>query len=303
MEATGAPEVQTRKPSGKEITEKPSAVFSEKEFGSHKIYLRRKDFNSHYPKEVRAEAILRLSAVFVGRQPLRGFNDPQEEKRYLAGVLDVSPSHVDWDKYARNYWLEKRIKVPFAGVELEIGTHEDGTPINSDDFINYHFAKKHPLVGASEKDMNSDGRKMFYLTDPKKDMIRKNADVQVSKQADREFIKSSDDPQRMRNLLQVLSTNVKVHLMDNSSVETALYDIKLKDPKKFLDAAKDETLDLRAEISGFIQEGILIKIGASLVFGNDTVADTEDECVKVFRNPKNSGLLNVLRTKYKEAIR
>jgi hypothetical protein len=82
-----------------------------------------------------------------------------------------------------------------------------------------------------------------------------------------------------------------------------LYDLKEKDPKKFLEYALDETLDLKAEISQFIQEGILIKVGASVVHGNDTLADTEEECVKYLRNPKQSGLLNILRTKYKEAIR
>jgi hypothetical protein len=299
MAATGAPETETRK------TSETMNTFSikEKQFGSHKIHLRRKDFNSHYPKEVRAEAILRLSAVFKGRQPLRGFDNPEEEKKYLSGVVDVSPNHPDWDKYTRTYWLEKRIKVPFAGVELEIGTHENGAPIDIESFINYHFAKRHPLVATTENEMNASQQKMFFLYDAKKDMLKKNADVQMSKKADREFIKASDDPKHMRNLLQVLSSNVRVHLLNDANVETALYDLKEKDPKKFLEYALDETLDLKAEISQFIQEGILIKVGASVVHGNDTLADTEEECVKYLRNPKQSGLLNILRTKYKEAIR
>jgi len=286
-----------------QIVNTRSSLIKEKDFGSHKIHLRRKDFNSHYPKEVRAEAILRLSAVFKGRQPLRGFDNPEEEKKYLTGVLDVSPSHPDWDRYTRNYWLEKRIKVPFAGVEFEIGVHEDGSPIAIEDYINYQFAKRHPLVASSETQMNSSQQMMFYLYDAKKDMLKKNADVQINKKADREFIKSSDDTQRMRNLLQVLSENVRVHLLSDSDVETALYDIKQKDPKRFLEYAMDETLDLKAELSQFIQAGVVVKVGPAVVHGNDTLADTEEECVKYLRSPKQSGLLNILRTKYKEAIR
>jgi hypothetical protein len=273
----------------------------EKEIGSYNVFVRRKDFDSHYPKEVKAEAILRISSVFVNRQPLRGFTGP-EEKKYLKGLLDVSPDHADWDKYARNYWLEKRIPIGFAGVQLEIGVDENGEPLNINDFINYHFIKKHPLVAPTEEEMKKQKNKMFYIQDPKKDSHKKNAQVQVSKLADREFIKATDDIKRMRNLLQVLSS-FKVHSFDDESIENMLFDIKAKDPKKFLEAATDETLDLRAEIAGFIQESVLIKVGTALVYGNDTVADTEDEAVKVFKNPKNSGLLNILRTKYKEAIR
>lgn len=69
MEATGAPEAGTRK-KAYDAVEKESQVFQPKEFGSHKVHIRRKDFDSHYPKEVRAEAVLRISSVFVKRQPL-----------------------------------------------------------------------------------------------------------------------------------------------------------------------------------------------------------------------------------------
>ena len=57
---------------------------------SKKVYLRRKEINNHLPKEVLAEAVSRLSSVFVNRQPLKGFS-PADEKKYLNGILDVSP--------------------------------------------------------------------------------------------------------------------------------------------------------------------------------------------------------------------
>jgi hypothetical protein len=300
MEATGAPEAGTRQ-KAYDAVEKESAVFKQKDFGSHKIHVRRKDFDSHYPKEVRAEAVLRISSIFVNRQPLRGF-DLEDEKKYLNGILDVSPSHQDWEKHTRIYWLEKRIPIGFAGQELEIGKNEDGTPIDITDWINYNFIKRHPLVAPSEAEMNRSSVKMFFISDPRKETIRKNASVQISKQADREFIKATDDPKRMANMLTVL-TKAPVHTYDKDTIENMLFDIKGSRPQDFLNVAMDETLDLRAEIAGFIQEQILVKVGASLVYGNDTIADTEDDCIRVLKNPKNSGLLNVLRTKYKEAIR
>ena len=49
---------------------------------SKKIYLRRKDIDSFLPDTVRAEAVMKISSVFVNRQPLKGF-DYEDEKKYL----------------------------------------------------------------------------------------------------------------------------------------------------------------------------------------------------------------------------
>ena len=61
---------------------------------STKVYLRRKEVMNHLPKAVRAEAVMKLSSVYVNRQPLKGFS-LEEEKKYMNGFLDVSPDHAD----------------------------------------------------------------------------------------------------------------------------------------------------------------------------------------------------------------
>ena len=92
---------------------------------SKKVYLRRKDLEGHLPKAVRAEATMKLSSVYVNRQPLKGFSFA-EEKKFMQGILDVNPDHVDWPKHSKQFWAELSIPVGFTGVELEIGKHEDG---------------------------------------------------------------------------------------------------------------------------------------------------------------------------------
>ena len=83
---------------------------------SKKVFLRRKDLGGHLPKAVRAEAISRLSSVYVNRQPLKGFT-PTEEKKYMQEILDVSPAHVDWPKHSKAFWAELSIPVGFTGVD------------------------------------------------------------------------------------------------------------------------------------------------------------------------------------------
>jgi hypothetical protein len=288
------------KKSEETVTEKKSPV-REVEYGTHKVYLRRRPILNHLPKEVRAEAVSKLSSVFVNRQPLKGLSGA-DEKKYLAGVLDVDPDDRDWSKYVRRFWAELRIAVGFSGKELEIGTDEDGSPLNLLDFIHYSFAKKHSLVADSEAEMLKDPRKRFFIMDPRKEVKTKNNSVQTAKRADREFIKATEDLERMRNLLQVLGT-VKVENFDTESIENMLYDIKQSTPKKFLEAALDENLDIRAEIASFLSSSTIQKMGTTLVHMNDTIANSEEEAIIFFKNPKNSGLLNILRSKHREAIR
>jgi hypothetical protein len=291
----------TETKSGSETLEKTSPI-REVEYGTHKVFLRRRPLGGHLPKEVQAEATTKLSSIFVNRQPLKGFEDTEDEKKYLNGLLDVGPDDRDWSKYVRKFWAELRISVGFTGVELEVGTDQSGWPLNIMDFVTYNFAKRHLLVAISEEEMMRNPTKRFYIMDPKKETSKKNINVQVSKQADREFIKATEDVERMKNLLQVLS-NVKTENYDAESIENMLFDIKQNQPKKFLAAALDKDLDMRAEISSFVSSGVLLKVGPSYVHGNDTLANSEEETITFFKNAKNSGLLNILRTKHREMIR
>ena len=110
---------------------------------SKKVTLRQKELLNHLPKAVRAEAIYKLSSVYVNRQPLKGFT-PAEEKKYMLGILDVNPEHNDWPKHSKQFWAEMTIPVGFTGVELEIGMDDNDYPISIMDYIKYRFALKHP---------------------------------------------------------------------------------------------------------------------------------------------------------------
>ena len=144
--------------------------------------------------------------------------------------------------------------------------------------------------------------KRFYIQDPLKDVARKNDDVKLRMRADREFIKATDNNARKRNLLRVLGS-ARVETLADESIENMLFDIKTSSPKKFLEAAMDPNLDINAEIATFIEYKVLTKIGNSILFQDETLADTLDECIKYMKNPKNSGTLNTLRAKLKENLK
>jgi hypothetical protein len=265
---------------------------------SKKVYLRRKDIDNFLPEEVRAEAVMKLSSVFVNRQPLKGF-DYEDEKKYLKGILDVDPANHEWPKHAKLFWAEMTIPVGFEGMEFEIGKDSDGEPLQIMDWIKYNFAIRHPHTALTKDEMDSDYRKRFYIQDPSKDDLKKNIKIQGKKDADKEFIKASSDKKKMIWILRLMS-NTNPDNLSTEQIENTLYDLKEADPKKFLKIATDKQLGMKAEIEEMVNAGVLRKIGNQIVFIDEVLGDTMDDTIVHLKEKKNSGKLTILRAKLKE---
>ena len=265
---------------------------------SKKVYLRREDLGGYLPKAVQAEAKSKLSSVFVNRQPLKGF-DVADEKKYMQGILDVNPDHVDWPKHSKQFWAELTIPVGFTGVELEVGKDEAGMPISIMDYIKFAFAIKHPHVALTKEEMDSTANKRFYIQDTTRDDKVKNNQIKLKKDADREFIKVSSNNENMKRILRLMS-NTNPNRMSVEQIENALYELKNSQPKKFLRVATDKHLELKAEVEHMISTGVLRKIGNQVIFIDEVIGDTMEDTVVYLKDKKNSGTLTILRAKLKE---
>ena len=263
-----------------------------------KIYVRRKEINSFLPKEVRVGARVTIGSIFVGRQPLKGV-EGEEAKKYLPGLIGLPYDHPDFPSQEKDYWASLRVKVPFEGKELDITTTEDGKAVNPEDYITYKWCMKHRQVAESKSEMESISGKRFYIYDPQKDLLKKNKRVQVSKDADKEFIKASSDVARMKRLLRVIS-DTNPDKLSNLEIENNLYELKTSSPEKFLKAALDKDLDLRDEIAEMVQKDIIRKIGNQHIHGDETLGENIADTIVYFKNKKNSGAINALRAKLKE---
>jgi len=83
-------------------------------------------------------------------------------------------------------------------------------------------------------------------------------------------------------------------------IENQLYEIKDKDPAKFLKIASDRNLEMKAEIEEMVTASVLRKIGNQIIFIDDILGDTLDNAVVYLRDKKNSSTLTILRAKLKE---
>jgi hypothetical protein len=166
------------------------------------------------------------------------------------------------------------------------------------DWIKYQFALKHPHVALSEKEMT--GRQRFYILDTTKAEQSKFNAIQFKKDADKEFIKLSSDPKGMKRVLRLISNSLNPDRLTVEQIETALYDIKDKEPKRFIKIATDKHLEIKAEIEEMVSAGVLRKIGNQIIFIDEVLGETMEDTVVYLKNKKNSGKLTTLRAKLKE---
>jgi len=264
-----------------------------------KIYLRRKEVLNHLPKEVRAGAKVNIGSIYVGRQPLRGV-EGEEANKLLSGILDVPPGHADWPKQEKEFWASMSVKIPFEGKELDITVDEDGNPKNVMDYLTWKWCLKHRQVAESEKVMKEDGQKRFYIYDPQKDLLKRSAEVKLRKEADKEFIKVSSDPEKMRRLLRVLSKGSRPETLTDMEIENQLYNIKNDKPANFLKLSTDKNLDVRAELEELVEMGVLRTIGNQIIYADETIGENMTDAIVYFNNKKNSGQVNAMRAQLKE---
>jgi len=263
-----------------------------------KVIIRRKEVLNHLPKEIRAGAKIKLGSMFVDRLPLKGV-DGDEEATLLKNFIDVPAGHQEWPAKTKDFWASLNLKVPFEGAELEIGTYEDGSPINTMDYIYYKWCLKHRHVAMSEEEMKVDANKRFYIYDPQKDLLKKNAKVQVKKDADKEFIKLTGNVEKMKMLLRVLVDGDPERLSD-MEIENTLYDYKGNSPEKFLKYCTDDNLEVQAEIEEMIAKDIFRRIGNQVIFQDETIGEDMKDAIVYFKNKKNSGQINTMRARLKE---
>ena len=96
----------------------------------------------------------------------------------------------------------------------------------------------------------------------------KNNKIQLRKDADKMFIKSSADVKNMKRILRLI-TSINPDRLTDDQIENQLYEIKDKNPAKFLKIASDKNLEIKAEIEEMVTAGVMRKIGNQIIFIDD----------------------------------
>ena len=252
---------------------------------SKKITIRQKELLNHLPKAVRAEAVSKLSSVYVNRQPLKPFT-PADDHAILLPCSSVIVIIV-------------LLNVALIYANPEMSMDDNDMPLQIVDYIKYRFALKHPHVAMTKAEMDADFNKRFYIQDLSREDKSRNNEIQMKKDADKEFIKLSSSPKDMKRVIRLLS-NVNPDRMTVEQIENSLYEIKNSNPKKFVRIATDKNLELKAEIEEMVTAGVLRKIGNQIIYIDEVLGENMDNAVVYLKDKKNSGTLTVMRAKLKE---
>lgn len=260
------------------------------------IQIRRKEKLSYLPPAVVAEAKKKLGSIYDGMAPLSGLTK-DEEKKYLPGLLGVSPTSQDYERAVRAFWADFFVSIPADGVVLNIGLKEDGEPINVLDWVKYQWAIKHKFVAMSKEQCVAD--KLYYIHDPEAQIHKDNLQVNAKKLAYTEFIKLSDKPDTVNRLIRVLGKRNPAGMTPEMK-ENFLAQLVEKQPKQFYTIATDKNLDLQDMILHLTEVGIIQKIGHAYLYLDTEIGATLEEAIHFFRSKRNSQAVTEMKAKLKE---
>lgn len=266
---------------------------------SKEVQIRRKIKTSHLPEAIVQKSRVKLGSHFVNSAPLKGLSR-EEERKYLPQIIGIDPDERSFRKEAQDYWASFSIEVPMSGVVLEVGTDENGEPLNLEDWVAYQWAKKHKSVAESQEEMEGNIVKDFYIYDGERETIRENIKVQAKKKAYRKFIQMSDDKDVLEYAVRLL-TNSNPSNMTKEQMENILSTVVDESPDRFLTVAGDKHLKTKASIMEMVSLGVLRKIGNQFLFMDQTIGNTLDEAVAYLTNPKNSGEVTQMKSQLEEA--
>ena len=267
------------------------------DMSSHLITINRRPNSTNLPNEIYTESKRKIGSVFTsGGDIIRGLTFA-EQKQYLPEILGLSPSDPEFSRKCREYYLNLTVDIPMAGLDLEVGLDEEGHPLNVLDYIQYKFALAHPFVVSDEEQLTGSKRIQYYVSDGRKELEEASANLVIRKDAYKEFIKLTDNEDRMNMVLHVYSYNPGKMTKDEKELQ--LEELQEDNPLYFLDICKDKNLALTALINEALSAEALRKVGNSILDGDITLGDSMEAAVIFLKDKKNSNVLTAIKAKLK----
>jgi ADP-dependent phosphofructokinase/glucokinase len=198
------------------------------------------------------------------------------------------------------------IPVPLDGITLEVGTSDDGVPLNLMDWLKYKFVLCHPAVASSKQLSEANLNYTFYIEDMQEEIKAANKKVTAQKEAYKEFIKLSEDEDKMDAILKVMApfmgegvSNLK-SLKTKDEKENKLDTYLKKNPSLFTELCKDKDLEVKAEIESMIDAQILTKVGNKIIYGSEPIGNNINEAIAYLKASSNSEVYTIMKARHEQ---
>lgn len=273
---------------------------------SRKVTIKRAPVISTLPDEILNESVRKIgSALTRSGSVLKGITF-EEERKFLPGVVGIPADHIEFMRKCDNWYSNMNIPVSNDGVTLEVGTTEDGAPLNLMEWLKYKFILAHPAVAPSKQLSEANLNYAFYIEDMEEEIRATNKKVNASKEAYKEFLKLSEDEEKMDSIIRVMapimgeSPSVLKTLKSKEEKENKLDSYLKKNPTLFTELCKDKDLEFKSEIEAMIDAQILTKIGNKIIYGSDPIGNNINEAIAFLKSAGNSDVYTILKAKLEQ---
>lgn len=268
----------------------------------HIVSIKRAEISDTQPKELYENAKWRIGATLSrsSRSTNTGLT-PEEEKKYMPGILGMSESDPAFRNRVKEYFSEMTVDIPPGeeGKQFDLSLDENGDPVNLSDYITYKFVLCDPRV-AEDKEASRGMDAMFYIEDKKKVNKTRHAKTQIRKDAWKEFVNLCADDDKFEMAFRILAKG-DVNEVGREAAEPLLEDLMMGNPQAFLDTVKDRKLEMKFIISHGIALNILRQEGTAILLHDETLGYTMDEAVLFLENKENSTILATLKARIQQA--
>lgn len=247
----------------------------------------------------------------------------EEENILLPYVLDLPAEDRGFRQKVTDFYTEISTRIPYnTGLKLEIGLMKDNNkpisldskninnsnlPINTNDYIKYRHALKHPLVAESKEEAEGNPLKEFYIFDSS-EVNRKNAKAADTRDtASQIFLAIKNDDIKVDMMLTLLGVDVNLFDGDNAK------ELKLERLREFVDDSPEEVIDINNNIDLEIHYWIktlvnnkIIKQISAKYFDAETnrlLGNNLEEMTVFFKDDTNSDVILALKARNQEVVK
>ena len=208
----------------------------------------------------------RSGSIYTGLTP--------EDEKYYEKALGYEDGHLS---KTSNFWDTFCVKVGARGVLLD-----DSIPRQA---MIIKFLSGHKRVATSLDKLTAG--KDYLLINREAEAVEANKINKVRRDAIKEFDKLSLE--QMRKCLRLFG--VKADRMSNELVESTLFDIVDKQPKKFFDKwINNSSKETEFILEDAIAKGVIRKDKTHYFYGSDMFADSLEDAVAYLDSKKNQDL-------------
>lgn len=223
----------------------------------------------------------------------RGFNTgltPIEEKHYetLLGLKAGELSrHSKW--WGEVFNTEHPLKLNNTkGNELILD--------NEMAQIKYKVLLAHTKIANSEVEKGNPGA-LFYIDNAELKAKKEVEVINLKMEGMKLVLKLS--PEEKKGALRLFG-KAGVDEMSESMTSAQLYQEMEKNPKHFFDTMTDGDLKTRMFIQELIEKKLIVRSGNYYKHGEDTIANSTEECIEYFNDIKNQSVTLVLTNRLKK---